>query len=441
MSFIEPIAFSNSLAKEIYSWTEDLFPICRSLTGEGVRQTLRYIENLLPGLNIREIASGTKVFDWEIPKEWNVKEAFVEDEDGRRIVCFEQNNLHLLGYSTPVDQWVTLSELEEHLYSIENQPDVIPYRTSYYAPNWGFCISQRQRNSLKAKKYRVVINTSLTNGVLNYGEYIIPGETSDEILFSTYVCHPSMANNELSGPVVATALARKIAQEKAEKNIRFRHTFRFVFVPETIGSIAYISRNIEELQANVKAGFVLTCLGDNGDFSLINSRSADTLADSVADHVLKNRTDSFKRYSFLERGSDERQYCSVGVDLPVCSITRSKYGTFPEYHTSLDDLNFVSGENLLASLKIYGDLIYCLENNFVIKTTTLCEPQLGKRGLYPVINTPDSKNQVRLLTDILAYADGQTSLIEIAEVLNTNIWEVAVVAAKLLEHGLLEIRD
>ena len=417
----------------MYEWARDLFPICRSLTGEGVRQTLRYLQELIPGLEICAVPSGTQAFDWMVPDEWNIREAYIEDEEGYRIIDFKEHNLHVVGYSEPVDACITLEELDTHLYSLPEQPNAIPYVTSYYKRRWGFCLTHDQRQRLKTGKYHVVINSTLASGELNYGELLITGQEEREVLLSTYVCHPSMANNELSGPVVAAALARWLQNLPAR-----RYSYRIVFVPETIGAIVYLSRNLEIMRERTVAGFVVTCVGDERAYSFMPSRRGDTLADRAARHVLRHHVPDYKEYSFLERGSDERQYCSPLVDLPVVSIMRSKYGTYPEYHTSLDDLNMISQEGLAGAYEVHRKCIQLVEANRIWRATVPCEPQLSKRGLYPDISAKGSAAQARKLVDFLAYADGEHDLLSIAEAIGMDGLTCASMAEQLADHGLLE---
>ena len=416
----------------MHGWAKDLWPICRSLTGNGVRETLAYLAKIIPSMTVHEVPSGTQAFDWTVPDEWNIRGAYIEDENGNRIVDFARNNLHVVGYSTPVDQWMTLDELQPYLHSIPEQPGAIPYITSYYVRRWGFCLAHAQRESLEEGKYHVVIDSTLEPGSLTYGEVLIPGKEEKEIFLSTYICHPSMANNELSGPVVTTALARTIA---ANEDRRF--SYRIVFIPETIGSIVYISRHLDEMKKKIIAGYVVSCVGDERAYSLLHSRAGNTIADRAAKLVMKKHAPGHVEYSYLDRGSDERQYCSPGVDLPVASMMRTKYNSYPEYHTSLDDLTLVTPSGLEGAFEVYTKTIALIEKNRTFKTVMPCEPQLGKRGLYPTLSTRGAGYSVRSMTNILAYADGTRDLVDLAETVGITADEAIEISDKLAQAGLI----
>ena len=419
--------------QEMYAFAKRLFPIGRSLTGAGVRESLGLIREQIPELEIQSVPSGTQVFDWTVPKEWEIREGYIEDAQGNRIIDYRTNNLHVMGYSTPVDKYVSLEELLEHIKVEEGQPEVIPYVTSYYSPRFAFCMSKKQRDSLQPGTYHMVIDSRHFDGVLNYGELLLPGASEKEVLLSTYICHPSMANNEVSGPVLVTWLAKWL------KSLDRKLSYRIVIVPETIGSIAYLSRNLAQMKERIIAGFVLTCVGDDRAYSYLETRKGNTLTDRVMKNVLGFAHPEYKTYSFLDRGSDERQYNAPGVDLPVCDFCRSKYGEYPEYHTSADDMSLISPEGLQGSLDVMKQVILALEYNHYYCVTCLCEPQLGKRGLYPTESRKGIYEEVKKLTNLIAYADGGTDLIGISSRIGVPVEELIPHVDKLCEAGLLEI--
>lgn len=421
------------VGKEMYGWAEDLYPINRSITGPGVRKTLSYLKGLLPQLQVHAVESGTEVFDWVVPKEWHIKDAYIADESGNRIVDWNDHNLHVVGYSEPVDEWLSLSELGEHLYSLPDQPEAVPYVTSYYERRWGFCLRHKTREDLKPGCYHAVVDSEFREGVLNYGELVLPGEREEEVFLSTYVCHPSMANNELSGPVVATALAKWLMSLQNR-----RYTYRVVFIPETIGSLAYLSENIDHLKEHVIAGFNLTCLGDERCYSYLPSRLGDTLSDQVAKHVLSHIAPDYQEYSFLDRGSDERQYCAPGVDLPVATIMRSKYGEYPEYHTSLDDLSLISPDGLEGGFEALRRAIEVIENNYRLQTKVVGEPNLGRRNLYPTLSSKDEKRESKDILDIIAFSDGR-SILSIAQEIGKPAWNILENVKTLREKDILKL--
>ncbi len=422
------------IGKEIYQFAKLLWPLNRSISGDGVRETLRLIQSHLPDLQIFEVQSGTKVFDWVVPKEWRIRDAYIETPRGERICEFKKNNLHIVGYSTPVNRYMSLNELQNYLYSLPEQPTAIPYVTSYYRERFGFCLSDNQRKSLEEGTYKVVIDSDLIDGSLTYGEYLIPGKSSQEVFISTYICHPSMANNELSGPTVTTFLGRWLNSLKER-----RYTYRIVFIPETIGSIIYLSQNLKVLRENVICGFNVSCIGDDRAYSYLPTRSGLTLADQVALHVLKYIDENYVVYTWNDRGSDERQYCAPHIDLPVVSIMRTKYGEYPEYHTSLDDLiNVVTPSGLEGGFKVLQRAIEAIETNYFPVVKVLGEPQLGKRGLYPNLSTKNSSLQVKTMMNLITWSDGAKSLLEIADLCDVPIWELIPIAQKLVEHDLIE---
>ena len=421
------------VGKEMFKLCEKMYPINRSITGDGVRDTFKLISKIIPDMKLYEIPTGTKAFDWEVPKEWNITEGYLEGPDGERIVDMKDSNLHILGYSVPVDTYLSLEELNEHLYSLDDQPDLFPYVTSYYKERWGFSLSKNQRDKLKPGTYHAVIKSTLTEGSLTYGELIIPGETSEEIFISSYTCHPSMANNECSGPAVLTYLA-KYVQSMPKR----RYTYRFVLAPETIGALVYLSRNLDDLKSNVVAAFNLTCVGDDRTYSIVHSKYADTLADKVLTSVLKYHYPKFIDYSYLYRGSDERQYQAPGADIPMVALCRSKFHVYPEYHTSADNMNIISPDGLAGSYEVMVKCIEALEHNRIYKIKTIGEPKLGKYGLVPTMSSKETYQETLILKDVCAYADGKNDLFDLSKLLSKPVDAIIPVIDKLWAAGLLE---
>ena len=425
---------SSATPAEIASYFDRLWSLPRSITGDGVRKTHDILGEILP-LERIEIPSGTKCFDWTVPKEWAVREAYVMSPKGERLFDFAENNLHLLNYSAPFRGKMSLRELDGHLYSLPEMPDAIPYRTSYYEEKWGFCLSQNQRDTLVDGEYEVVVDTELIDGSLTISECVLPGETKDEVLISTYTCHPSMANNELSGPLVAAFLGRFLASLPKR-----RLTYRFVFLPETIGSIAYLHRCGGHLKDHLAAGYVVTCVGDCGNFTYKRSRRGGTLADRACEYLLSQTDKSFSVRDFAPFGSDERQYCSPGFDLPVGALMRSAPGDYPQYHTSLDNREAVSFEAMAESVDLYTRLCLTLDGNRrYLNQVMFGEPQLGKYGLYP--GTGGQNATIPDTADILwllSLADGNNDLIAIAEKSGVDFDVLASIAERCLEAGLLK---
>ena len=377
------------------------------------------------------------MFDWTVPKEWVIRDAYIEDETGKKIIDMKENNLHVMGYSVPVDQWVELDELKKYIYTQPDQSQVIPYVTSYYKERFGFCMSEDQKGALQPGRYHMYIDSELVDGFLNYAEIVLPGETEKEVFFSTYICHPSMANNECSGPVLAAALIHYVAAMKKR-----RYTYRFVFIPETIGSITYMSvdNHLECMKRHMIAGFNLSCVGDDRDYSIVESRYTDTLADRVLKNVLGGRG-RYSTYSFLERGSDERQYNAPGIELPVVCFCRSKFGEYPEYHTSADNMELVSPSGFQGSYEVMTQVICVLESNARYRIKVLGEPQLGKRGLYPTVSQKGSYDGVKAMTDFITYADGKNDLIDISNRIGVPVYKLLSVIDKLKKADLVEKRD
>lgn len=403
----------------------------------SVRETFRYLQNLNPEITLHAFATGTQAFDWEIPREWRITDAWFEHiESGQRYAEFSKHNLHILGYSAPVDAEMDREELLAHIYTQPDQPDLIPYVTSYYKERWGFCMPHNEREALPEGRYRVHIDSALFDGELLLGDALIQGQSDREIMFSSYICHPSMANNELSGPVLVSALMRYVKERYPQPKL----SYRFILVPETIGSIAYLSRNVAVLKERVMAGYILSCVGDERAYSHICSRYGDNLSDLALRSALIGE-ETAKTYSFLQRGSDERQYCAPGVDLPVCGFCRTKYGEYPEYHTSADNFDLVTEEGLSGALAVMTNIIDAFELGLYPKVTVLGEPQLGKRGLYPTISQKGSYSAIRARMDFLAYADGRNTLFDICERISVPLSVVLDEAKLMLEFGLISVSD
>jgi len=416
------------LGQEMHRLVAELYPMPRSITGDGVRQTLAKVRERVP-LEIHEVPSGTKVFDWTVPDEWNVREAYVAKSAGERVIDFRRHNLHLVGYSTPVRGRMSLAELRPHLHSLPDRPDVIPYRTSYYKPSWGFCLSHRQLESLPEGEYEVVIDATLKPGSLTYGELLLPGRLKDEILLSAHVCHPSLANDNLSGIVVLTFLAAELSKRSLKQSVRF------VFAPGTIGAITWLAKNEREAR-RVRHGLVVAGVGDEGGFTYKRSRRGDAVIDRAASHVLGA---SGRVIDFTPYGYDERQYCSPGFDLPVGLFMRSLHGTFPEYHTSADDLSFVKPEKLEEAYRAILSVIEVLERNGTfVNLNPKCEPQLGRRGLYEGLSGRASPREFEMaMLWVLNLSDGGYDLLRIAERSGLAFGVVADAADALVKAGLL----
>jgi aminopeptidase-like protein len=398
---------NDSKGKQMLSLIKSLYPICRSITGDGVRKTLNLIQREIP-IEVREVISGTKVFDWTVPKEWNINDAYIKNSQGEKVVDFKKSNLSVVNYSIPVNKHLSLAELKEHLFSLPKNPDWIPYRTSYYDETWGFCLAHNQLVNLPDDEYSVVIDSSLKQGSLTYGELLIEGSSSDEVLISTHICHPSLCNDNLSGVAVAVELAKFLLQKTN------RYSYRFLFIPGTIGSIVWLALNEDKVSA-IKHGLVLTGLGDSGHITYKKSRSEKADIDRITEYVLKNSKDTYSIAEFTPFGYDERQYCSPGFDLPVGTIMRTPHGQYTQYHTSADNLEFVKTEKLNDSLDKIKSVIETIEaNKTFLNLNPKCEPQLGKRGLYRLLGEDKAQLQMAILW-ILNLSDGKNSLLNISE--------------------------
>jgi len=424
----------TELGAELHQFARELFPICRSITGNGIRQTLSLIGKKIP-LEISEVPTGTPVFDWTVPKEWNIRDAYIQGPDRKRVVDFQKSNLHVLNYSVPVHAKMSLHDLKPHLLTIPQHPDWIPYRTSYYKEDWGFCLTHNKLLALKDQEYEVCIDSSLENGSLTYGECYIPGRSSDEVLVSCHACHPSLANDNLSGLVVATFLARLLSGRE------LRYSYRFLFIPGTIGAITWLAQN-RETSGRIRHGLVLTSIGDRGPFHYKKSRRDNAEIDRAAEYVLKHAAPTATILPFSPVGYDERQYCSPGFNLPVGCLMRSVWGTFPEYHTSADNLDFLSAESLAESLQVCASIFELLENNRSYQNLApFCEPQLGRRGLYHSTGATSPEAEIHARLWVLNMSDGQHSLLDIAERSGLPFAMLVDAAELLSRNGLLAPAD
>ena len=422
----------GSLGEELHQFARELYPICRSITGEGFRKTLGMIQQRIP-LQTTEVPTGTEVFDWTVPKEWNIRDAFIKSANGKRLVDFHQSNLHVVNYSAPINAKMPLSKLKKNLFTIPERPDWIPYRTSYYKEDWGFCLSHNQMLALEDGEYEVCIDSTLKNGNLTLGECYIPGRATDEVLISCHACHPSLANDNLSGVTVATFLAEFLASRD------LRYSYRFLFIPGTIGAIAWLARNQAAMQ-RIRHGLVLTCIGDKGKFHYKKSRRGNADIDRAVMHVLTQQTDSPESLEFSPYGYDERQYCSPGFNLPVGCLMRSVWGTFPEYHTSADNLDFIHPAQLAESLRVCAAVFDVLENNRTYRNLApYCEPQLGKRGLYRPTGGGTIEEELNARLWVLNLSDGEHSLLDIAERSHIAFQKILDAAELLSQNGLLAV--
>jgi len=430
LSNLRSLVDVESAGSEMFELIRELFPICRSISGAGLRRSLARLGDSIP-LVTHEVATGTQVFDWTIPKEWNIRDAYIKDAARRRVIDFQESNLHVVNYSAPVNSRMSLSELLPRLHSLPDHPDWIPYRTTYYAESWGFCLSHRQLQSLSDTEYEVVIDSTLEDGALTYGECVLPGEIEDEFLISVHICHPSLCNDNLSGVAVATTLARILA------SIPHRYTYRFLFVPGTIGPIAWLFRN-QATAHRVKHGLVLACVGDRGSINYKRSRRLTAVIDRAVEHVLRTKGDPFEVRDFSPYGYDERQYCSPGFNLPVGGFRRTPHGEYPEYHTSADDLEFVSAAHLADSLGTLLEVIDLVESNLrFINLSPMGEPQLGRRGLLPSVGGKAAKADQLALLWVLNLSDGSNSVLDIAERSGLSFDQICSAIEALTGCGLL----
>jgi len=416
--------------RELHGFAAKLYPICRSITGDGIRQTLNIIQEQIP-LQISEVPTGTPVFDWSVPREWNIRDAYVKDSSGKKVVDFQKCNLHVLNYSSPVHATMPLSELKPHLTTLPDHPDWIPYRTSYYKEDWGFCLSHKQMLTLEDGDYEVCIDSTLADGDLTYGECYLRGRSDEEVLISCHACHPSLANDNLSGLTVATALAKFLSGRD------LRYSYRFVFAPGTIGAITWLAKN-QQGTGRIRHGLVLTGIGNEANFHYKKSRRGNALIDRAAAHVLRQYSNAPEILDFSPYGYDERQYCSPGFNLPVGCLMRSVWGTFPEYHTSADNLDFIHPEQLAESLRVCIGIVNVLENDRSYRNLApFCEPQLGKRDLYRSTGGEAIGTEINARLWVLNFSDGEHSLLEIAERSGIPFSTISNAAELLCERGLL----
>jgi aminopeptidase-like protein len=421
----------NEVSHQMYQLISELYPICRSITGNGFRETLHWISKHIE-LTKHEVPSGTQVFDWTVPREWNIKDAYIKNSQGERIIDFQKSNLHVVNYSVPVHKKILLEELKKHLFTLPEYPDWIPYRTSYYKESWGFCLSHNQLLELQDEEYEVCIDSSLENGHLTYGEYYLKGDKPDEVLISCHACHPSLCNDNLSGIALATFLAKYLSQ------INLSYSYRFLFIPGTIGSITWLSLNESQVH-NIKHGLVLTCLGDSGKSTYKKSRRGNAEIDKVVTHVLKHSHQDCDIIDFFPYGYDERQFCSPAFNLPVGCFMRTPHSCYPEYHTSADNLDFVKPQFLADSFSKCLSTLHILENNKkYLNQNPKCEPQLGKRGLYSALGgQTDTKITELAMLWVLNLSDGDHTLLDIADRSSMSFDLIHKAATALLEHDLL----
>ena len=410
-----------------------LFPINRSILGNGFKKSLSEIKKIHSDMKIHSMRSGTKVFDWTIPEEWNIKDAYLQHTSGKKYAKFKDHNLHIVGYSIPQNRTIDFKDLNKRIYTIPKKPDWIPYHTNYYKKDWGFCMSQKEKDRMPKGKYKVFIDSSFKKGDLQYGELFLRGQSKKEIFFSTYLCHPSMANNELSGPVLSTFLISYI--KKNYKNPKF--SYRFLFIPETIGSIAYLSKNLKKLKKNMLSGYVLSCVGDNRGFSHVESPTGFTISDQSIKAALIGKK-NVKIYSFLDRGSDERQYCSPNIDLPVSGFCRTKYHVYPEYHTSADNFDLVTEEGLRGSYETMKSIIDSFETCLLPICTKKCEPQMSKYDLYYGISKKKNDHITKLRMNILAYANGSKNIFQLSSLFNVPLKNIQKELNVLISNKLIK---